>query len=127
MLFILFYLLAFFIYAAFFASPQELKFIGAKQIDKISHFLGGVFIAGAYGWICGRKKLLWLVVLLFLLTVGWELIEIFFFASVQYFYRAAPDLWRLDSAGDILAAALGGYGYWVFVMTRGNAEKPPLR
>ena len=111
-------LLAFVLYIKFIATTAELRFIGANNLDKIPHFVGGALLALLYEGAVGRKRLAVFLGLVALATIGWEAFEFLFDSDTQYFYRLNPDLWRLDAAGDIAAAFLGGYGYWVFAMRR---------
>lgn len=115
---VLFFLATFAFYTMAFASNDELRFLGAYNLDKIAHFLGGVFIAGSYEWLTSRRRLITLAVIFFALTVGWEVFEFLFIGDVIRFYHLSPNLWRLDAIGDITVAALGCYGYWVFSMNR---------
>lgn len=117
---ILFYVWTFFVYTFFFATNGELRTMGAYQIDKTAHILAGVLIAGACEWLFlnrasrGTAKLM---VILLAIAVSWEVFE-FMFPDTRAFYALAPDLWRLDTIGDIVGASLGGYGYWVFAASR---------
>ena len=109
---------AFISYINWFASFEELRFIGAVHIDKLAHLLGGIFIALVYEWSSGSPKLYCLLILLFGLALGWEFLEYTFDAETRFFFETYPDLWRLDSLGDITSALLGSYGYFVFGMNR---------
>ncbi len=120
---VIFSLFAYAVFTIFFASNAELRFLGSHNIDKIPHFFGGVFIAGVYEWLRGRRSLVPLIIIFLALTVGWEVLEFLFIGDVRYFYSLSPDLWRLDTIGDITAAALGCYGYWVFFMNRATLDK----
>lgn len=111
-------LLLFIIFIEFIAAKSQLRFIGAHHIDKMAHIAGGVFLAGLFEWLAPRRSLMLLVVLIATAAVTWEGYEFFFDEDTAYFYRSFPDLWRLDAAGDIIAAFLGGYGYWVFLRSR---------
>ena len=108
----------FVVYIRWFATPSALLFIGATQLDKLAHFSGGVFLALAAEWRLSRMPLVAFLGVVFAFTVGWEAVELFFDPGTRFFYANAPDLWLLDSIGDIVAAFLGGYGYWVFLMNR---------
>ncbi len=117
-IFLLLSLAGFFIYTQWFAPQAELRFIGSRNLDKIAHIMGGMFIAGFFEWR-SRKKILWqLLLLLLVAAVGWEVFEFFFDPKTQYFAAHSPDLWRLDTIGDIIAGFLGCYGYWVFAANR---------
>ena len=104
-------------YTFFFATTSELRALGAYQIDKIAHLLGGMLITGTYEWLFSARRAVKPMAILLLIAVSWEVFE-FLFPDTRAFYALAPDLWRLDTIGDILAAALGGYGYWVFAADR---------
>lgn len=107
-------LIAFQTFVWFFATKHQLKVIGSYHLDKIPHVLGGIFLALVYELQVSRPRL-WQLVLFIAAAAGvWESYEFFFTADAAYFYSRFPDLWRLDTAGDIVAAFLGGYGYWVF-------------
>lgn len=111
-------LLVFVVYTEFFAPKPQLRFIGSYHLDKIAHIAGGMLIAGVFEWLAPRRHLVLLMLLVAAAAVGWEGYEFFFDPDMAYFYRYLPDLWRLDTAGDIVAAFLGGYGYWTFGMKR---------
>ena len=108
----------FIIYIRWFATPAELRFIGTVGIDKIAHIAGGVFIAALAEWRLKRANFSRLALLLLGITISWEVLEFLFDAETKFFYNYAPNLWMLDSSGDIIAAILGGYGYWVFLRNR---------
>ncbi len=105
---------AFVVYIRFIASPATLLFIGASQFDKIAHIAGGMFIGALVEWRIRRARTSHLAVAVLAAAVIWETLEYLFDADVSFFYNNAFNLWLLDSLGDIVAAALGGYGYWVF-------------
>lgn len=117
LLLILLYVWTFGVYTFTFATTSELRALGAYQIDKIAHLLGGVLIAGTYEWLFSDRRAVKLMAILLLITISWEVFE-FLFPDTRAFYALAPDLWRLDTLGDILTAALGSYGYWVFAADR---------
>ena len=110
--------LAFVVYIHWFAAREQLLFISSIQLDKVAHFFGGVFAALVFEWRFRRPAVWQLAVLLLGVTVGWEIIEFFVDSETALFYRLSPDLWVLDSLGDITAAVLGAYGYWTFAMKR---------
>ncbi len=112
-------LLSFIIFIEFIATKSQLRFIGANHLDKIAHLTGGVFLAMLFEWLAPRRYLPLLLLFISVAAVTWEGYEFFFDADTAYFYRHLPDLWRLDMAGDIAAAYLGGYSYWVFSRPRG--------
>ncbi len=113
---------AFIVYIRWIATPEALLFITASQLDKLAHLSGGIFLALAAEWRFSRAPLAAFLAAVFTLTVGWEALEFFFDSGTRFFYANAPDLWRLDSSGDIVAAYLGGYGYWVFLMNRNGSS-----
>ena len=139
---------AFVAYIRWFASREELLFISAIQLDKVAHLAGGMLIAAVHEWwsrwlacsprwssgeagrtgrpACrtGRPALRQLALLLGGAAIGWELIEFFFDPETIFFYTLSPGLWTLDSLGDITAAALGAYGYWVFGMNPVTTHTP---
>ena len=120
---ILFFCLAilmavFFLYVQLFATRDALMFIGVWNIDKLVHIAAGVFIAIFFEWIAPRKRLSYLLLLVGCIAVTWEIFEITFLPDVIYFHQHSPDLWRLDTAGDITAGFLGAYSYWVFFRGR---------
>ena len=109
-------LLAFIIFIEFIATKSQLRFIGANNLDKVAHLAGGVFLAALFEWLAPRRlaRVAFLVVFIAVPAATWEAYEFFFDADTAYFYHFLPGLWRLDAAGDIVAAFLGGYLYWVF-------------
>lgn len=118
-------LLAFIIFIEFIATKAQLRFIGANHLDKIAHLSGGVFLAVLFEWLAPHQRfarhldrLLLLILFIAVLAVIWEGYEFFFDADTAYFFHYLPDLWRLDASGDIIAAFLGGYAYWVFGFQR---------
>ena len=114
---------AFIIYIRWMATPDALLFIGAKQLDKLAHLAGGIFIALAIEWRLGRMPLTVFAMAMLAATIGWEAMEFFFDTDTRFFYANAPDLWRLDASGDVVAAFRGGYGYWVFGTGRLGQKK----
>lgn len=113
-------LLAFVIFIEFVATKAQLKFIGAHHLDKIAHFSGGLFLSALAETMTRPVRLVRLLVIIGAAAVGWEAFEFLFDQDVSYFFAVSPDLWRLDTLGDITAAFLGGYGWWVF----GRERKP---
>ena len=123
-------LFTFLAFIEFIATTEQLKFIGAHNLDKVAHLSGGLFLALLFdavsrprgasfaGWAGRPLGLAWLLTLIGVAAVTWEGYEFFFDADTAYFYHYFPGLWRLDAAGDIVAAFLGGYGYWVFFRSR---------
>ena len=111
-------LIAFQAYVEFFAPKAHLKFIGSNHLDKIPHFAAGLFLALAFGLQVAKPRLWKLLLLLAAVTLAWETYEFYFDPDMAYFYSRFPDLWRFDMAGDVTAAFLGGYGYWVFFRNR---------
>lgn len=111
-------LLIFMNYAWWVATPETLKTIGDRQIDKIAHFSGGLFIALFAEMVRGRPRLFTLLVGLFAITIGWEIFEFYSSYEVRRLYEAAPHQWRFDSLGDILAALVAGSGYWLLHIKR---------
>lgn len=105
-------------YVQRFATPSTLTFIGVWNIDKLFHIAGGIFIAIFFEWRMKSRLLLNLLVLVGCIATSWELFEIAFLPDVQFFYRHAFELWRLDTAGDITSAFLGAYSYWVLAFDR---------
>lgn len=122
---IAFLLLAFVVYIQWFASEVERGIIGGRNLDKIPHILAGIFIAIAYEWAAPHRTLRGLLIAFFIISVGWEAYEYFFNPDVIYFAHISPDLWRLDTLGDITAGLLGAYGYWVFLMDRRDEQNAP--
>lgn len=111
-------LLAFSVYVQFAAAADSLRLIGSWHIDKIAHIAGGVFIA-AVAELRLRRRILWqILIAMTAIAVGWEVFEFLLDPRTWYFYLYAPDLWRLDTAGDLAADMLGFYGYWVFAASR---------
>lgn len=110
--------LSFMVFAKFYATTAQLRFIGGHNLDKLAHISGGAFLAMFYEWRKERPILWQFLLLVLAISVGWEAYEYFFDAETIYFRTHMPDLWRLDTAGDITAAFLGGYGYWVFFRHR---------
>ena len=134
-------LFTFLAFIEFIATTEQLKFIGAHNLDKVAHLSGGLFLALLFdavsrprgaslaswtsrlkasfaGWAGRPLGLAWLLTLIGVAAVTWEGYEFFFDADTAYFYHYFPGLWRLDAAGDIVAAFLGGYGYWAFFRSR---------
>lgn len=109
---------AFIIYIRLLAPPDVLLFIGAIELDTVAHLAGGVFLGLLAEWRMPRLRLWQFIPLVLLPAAAWEVLEYVFDAETRFFYATAFDLWRLDSAGDIVAAFLGGYGYWVFGRNR---------
>ncbi len=112
------FLWLYFFFTVWVATRAELKFLGEKNLDKIPHLLGGMLIAGGYEFLAYPRKLASLLALFFFLALGWEAFEALFIPEVIYFRAVSPDLWRLDTLGDLMAGLLGAYGYWVFVTDR---------
>lgn len=106
---------AFFVYVRWVATREELLFISRTEIDLVAHIAGGLFLGGLLEWRRRRSTTVELALFVAVIAFGWETIELFFDPAMQFFYANAFDLWLLDSLGDIAAAALGGYGYWVFL------------
>lgn len=109
-------LFSFIVFIEFIATRAQLRFIGANHLDKIAHLSGGMFLGALFEWLAPRRlaRLPFLILVIAVTATVWEGYEFFFDADTAYFYHYLPDLWRFDAAGDIVAAFLGGYGYWVF-------------
>lgn len=118
MLFISLFLWAFMVYTIYFASDAELRFIGSRQLDKIPHLLGGIFVAGAYERAVGRRLPALFLLSVAFIVVAWEVMEFAFIPETRFFYTISPELWRRDTVGDILAGLGGSSVYWVFGMSR---------
>lgn len=111
-------LLVFSVYVQFAAAADSLRLIGLWHIDKIAHIAGGIFIA-VVAELRLRRRILWqILIAMAAVAVGWEIFEFFLDPRTRDFYFYAPDLWRLDTAGDLTADALGFYGYWVFILDK---------
>jgi len=115
-------MLAFYIYVQYFATREAKVFLGVWNVDKLFHIMGGISLAIFFEWTSPRQALLYLLIFIAALAIGWEIFEYTFLPDVTYFANHSPDLWRIDTAGDIVAAFLGAYGYWVFFK---NADSPP--
>ena len=107
-------LLIFGIYAWFIASTDAKRFMGAYNIDKIAHFGGGIFLVLMAEWLYPTLRPVGFLAYFLMLTIGWEALEFFFHPDTQYFYQYFPDLWLIDSSGDIFLALLGSAGYWKY-------------
>jgi len=112
------------VYIRFFASREALRFVGGAQLDKVLHFAGGVFFGIAAEWLTPRVSLRYFLTVLGVVTMGWEIQEFLFDSETYWFYVTYPKLWALDSAGDIVVALLGSYGYWVFARDRSRQATP---
>lgn len=112
----------FFVYVRWFATRAELLFISGSELDMLAHVAGGTFLAGVLEWWRRRPTLVQLMTVVAGIAVAWELIELFFDPAMQFFYANAYTLWLLDSIGDVFAAYLGSYGYWVFLMDRSGSN-----
>ncbi len=113
-------LVSFFIYVQLFATRGAKVFLGVWNVDKLFHIMGGILLAIAFEWFSPRRVLPYLLIFVAALAIGWELLEYIFLPDVAYFAHHSPDLWRIDVEGDIVAAFLGGYGYWVFFRKRAD-------
>ena len=114
---------AFVVYVNWFAAPADLRFIGSRHLDKIAHFAGGVLLAAVAEWRAPRIGLLRFFAAFLVIAIAWEAVEFSFDPATRSFYAMFPDLWRLDVAGDLFAALLGSYGYWVFDMRRSGRAR----
>lgn len=112
----------FFIYVQRFASVDAKVFMGSWNIDKLFHIFGGIFLALLFEWLSPGRILPYLLLLVGALAIGWEVFEYNFLPDVIYFAHHSPDLWRLDSMGDITSAFLGAYGYWIFFAKRQQVQ-----
>lgn len=110
-----FLLASFFAYVQLFATREAKVFMGVWNIDKLFHIMGGISLALFFEWIPLRRTLPYLMTFLFASALGWELFEYLFLPDVTYFAHHSPVLWRFDVLGDIVAAFLGAYSYWVFL------------
>lgn len=114
------------IYVGWFVPKSVIDFIAYYQLDKAMHLSGGILIAATYEWLRGRRRIGELACAVLAIAVAWEVYEFFLDTRTEVFYQWAPDLWRLDTAGDIAAALLGAYGYGVFFMKREGKQKPSV-
>ena len=114
---------AFIVYIRFVAEPTALLFISAVHLDKAAHIAGGLFIAIGLEWRFRRARRAHRAAVAFGVAVAWEALELLFDADTKFFYANAPDLWRLDTIGDIVAGVLGAYGYRVFAWDRAKTPE----
>ena len=106
-------LAGFLAFVYFFATREQLRFIGAHDLDKIPHFLGGVFIAIAYEWLAFRPRIWKLVLVVLAVTIAWEAYKYLFDLDVRYYAHHMTDLWRRDVMRDIAVAFLGSILWWL--------------
>lgn len=106
LVFVLFF--AWMVFTQFFASRDALRAIDAYYIDKIFHFLGGVWVVGALLRAAPQRKKLTLAIPLFAVSVAWEIFEILAFPEVKYLFHHLYPYWLRDTAGDLAADMLGG-------------------
>lgn len=106
-------LLSWIVYAEFFATQEALKVSDNYHVDKLLHFLGGVFVAGVllYGFKVPR---IYSLALLLSVSIGWEVFEILFFPNVRHFYETLYAYWLSDTQGDIILDMLGGISYILY-------------
>ncbi len=116
-------MLSFYIYVQYFAIREAKVFLGVWNIDKFFHMIGGTALALFLEWLFPKRTLLYLIFLVGIMGGAWEVFEVMFLPDVTYFANHSPDLWRFDVVGDIVAAFLGGYGYWVFFQKRADLSR----
>lgn len=94
---------------SWFLDPQRAETITALQIDKVIHFIGGIFAAGllflTFNW---RSRL---VLILGALAIGmlWEIWEVIFLPDQLTRLHSNFLLWLFDSLFDLIADMLGAY------------------
>lgn len=115
---------AFLVFIRWFATREQLYFISATELDTVAHLAGGVFLVLILEWRTNWVSLPWLLAFIAVITVGWEVLELLFDAEMGFLFQSAFDFWLLDSLGDIVAAFLGGYGYWVFAFHHRQDFRP---
>lgn len=120
-------MLAYFIYTQFFATDDVRLFLGVWNIDKLFHIAGGIVLALFLEWVFPRRILPYLILLVAAAASAWEVLEYILLPNVAYFAHHSPELWRLDTIGDIVAAFLGAYGYWVFLRTPARSADSPAQ
>ena len=116
-------------YTQFFAARETLRMIDAYYIDKAFHFLGGVWVAGTLLFLKNRKRkkpspvfhraqkirssesFVHLIIILFAVSIGWEVFELLVFPDVRNLFRDLFAYWASDTAGDLVFDMLGGSMY----------------
>ncbi|RJQ36672.1 hypothetical protein C4552_02140 [Candidatus Parcubacteria bacterium] len=105
-------LAGFLVFVDFFATRQQLRYIGAHDIDKIPHFFGGVLIALAYEWFALQPRLWRLMIVTLAVTVSWEVYEYYFDDDVRYYALHMTEIWQRDVIRDIAVAFFGSILWW---------------
>lgn len=93
-------------------SRGQVEFITGLQIDKISHFIGGVLAAGAVMLLGGVFRPRHLVLWVISLGILWEVWEVMFLTEQLVRFSEHFLWWFSDTFFDVIADVLGAY-FWV--------------
>lgn len=99
-------MLVWMIYTQVFAPFEAKQFIGIYHIDKIIHFLGGVFLGLLFLRYVNRGFLLGALVFFVIATI-WEIFEIFAIPDVAFYFEQKRDLWIVDTVLDYIVGFAG--------------------
>lgn len=104
-----FCILSWMIAFSWFMDPQTNEVISALQVDKIIHFLGGIFAAGLIFLSSGFRSKGLLFGLTVVIGILWEVWEVVFLPDQRMRLDTNFPLWLSDSSLDLVADFLGAY------------------
>ncbi len=100
------------LYLRYVATIPFKKMIEATQIDKILHFIAGMFLATLVEWAIKPLSFWRMLAAIFVLSICWKIFEYFLDPSMLSYVERHFTVWSLDATGDIAATVLGGLCYW---------------
>ena len=114
------------VYVEFFAPVPVLRLIARYGLDKIIHFIGGVFLFLCAEALHIRRRA---ALALFIIAAAtlWEVTELLFDADVTAFFIKDPAQWIRDTVGDYSAAFVGVFVAWSFLRPKSALNKKDAR
>jgi uncharacterized BrkB/YihY/UPF0761 family membrane protein len=106
------------IYSHIFIPKEYIETVLAYNIDKIMHLIGGMFVASLLVYIFGPQKFLSLIIAVLVVSIFWELFELYFDTQVTYYFSHDKYGWVLDTVGDTLFALFGTVAATRFIKTK---------
>lgn len=119
-------MLVFFVYTQLFSTFNQREFIAIYNVDKFFHCIGGIFIVSALQYIWPSRKIGWIVAMLLVGTIVWELFEWVALPDVRDSFANQYIKWKVDTVQDIIVGFVAGSIYLLTPsMWQKSREKKP--